>query len=146
MRGHSCRRTGSKVAAVLAALAAIVVAVLAAGCGGTSSVTTISTTAPLSTVVTQGSGANAQGPNATFTINKGTLSPTKIEVPVGSAVTWLDTDDDNTRTYEFVADNGSFTTGTLGQGGSFTYTFQKAGTYSFHEKSDPSIKGTVVVD
>ncbi len=44
-----------------------------------------------------------------------------------------------------VADNGEFKSGDLGQGATFTFKFDKAGTYPFHCSIHPSMKGTVVV-
>jgi plastocyanin len=72
-------------------------------------------------------------------------SPTQIQVQVGRAVAFLDTDDDNTRTYHLVSADGTFDSGILGESGSYSVTFQKAGTYQFQDKSDPSIKGTIIV-
>jgi plastocyanin len=145
--GSSGKRTKALAGAALLLLALLVLTAVA-GCGSSStssSITTETTSAPLSTVVTQASGANAQGPGATFTIRNGTLSPTELQVPVGAAVTWVNADDDTTRTYQFVASDGSFDTGVLGESDTYGYTFQKAGTYNFSEKNDPNIKGVIIV-
>ena len=149
MTRHSRSGKGNKIPAVLTVLALIVlIAAAAAGCGSSTSgtsITTMTTSAPLTTIVTQGSGANALGPGAKFTIQNGVLSPTELAVPVGGAVTWVDADDDTTRTYEFVATDGSFDSGPLGESDTYSATFQKPGTYTFTEKNDPNIKGTIVV-
>jgi plastocyanin len=149
MRAYIRGRDRDRLLISVAVLVFVVFAMLVvAGCASsntTQSITTETTSAPLSTVVTQGSGANALGPGPRFTVQNGTLSPTKLEVPVGSAVTWVDADDDTTRTYQFVATDGSFDTGVLGESDTYTFTFQKAGTYDFVEKNDPNLKGSVTV-
>jgi plastocyanin len=149
MTRHSRSGRRSEILAVFTVLALVMlIAAVAAGCGSSTSgtsITTMTTSAPLTTIVTQGSGANALGPGAKFTIHNGVLSPTELSVPVGGAVTWVNADDDTTRTYEFVATDGSFDTGPLGESDTFSVTFQKAGTYTFTEKNDPTIKGTIVV-
>ena len=85
----------------------------------------MTTSAPLTTIVTQGSGANALGPGAKFTINNSVLSPTELAIPVGGAVTWVNADDDTTRTYEFVATDGSFDSGPLGESDEFGVTHKR---------------------
>jgi plastocyanin len=137
------------VASVLLVLV-MLSAVGATGCGSStgssSSLTTMTTIAAESTVVTQASGANAQGPGATVKIHNGTVTPTDLQVPVGSAVTFQDTDDDTTRTYHLVSADGSFDTGVLGEGGSYIITFQQTGTIEYQDKNDPTIKGKIQVD
>ncbi len=66
-------------------------------------------------------------------------------ISVGTAVTFVDGDDDTTTTYEFVATDGSFDTGPLSESQSYSVTFQKAGTFTYADKNDPTIKGTIVV-
>jgi plastocyanin len=130
---------------VLTILVIFIVAAVA-GCGAFRSSSSSLTSVPeVSTAVTQASGADAQGPGATMTLNKGKLSPTDIQVTVGSAVTIQDTDDDATRTYHLVSSDGTFDTGILSESGSYTVLFQKAGTYQFQDKEDPTIKGTITV-
>ncbi len=136
---------------VVAVVVAAAVVTMAAGCGSSpseessESVTTQSTSIGLTTLVTEASGADEQGSGATVVVKNGVLDPTELVVPVGTAVTFEDMDDDTTRTYHFVSKDGSFDTGVLGQGGSYTITFQKAETIDYYDKGDPSITGRVII-
>ncbi len=75
----------------------------------------------------------------------GKIDPAQLQVPVGTAVSFVDMDDDATRTYHLVSADGKFDTGVLGEGGSYIITFQQPGTIEFQDKSDPNIKGKIVV-
>jgi plastocyanin len=140
-------------ASVLVALV-MLTAAAASGCGSgatpgsssSSSLTTMTTIPANSTVVTQASGANAQGPGAKIVLKDGTVSPTELQVPVGTGVTFQDMDDDTTRTYHLVSTDGSFDTGVLSEGGSYVITFQKAGTLEYQDKDDPNIKGKIIIE
>jgi plastocyanin len=72
-----------------------------------------------------------------FAFNPGTITVSK-----GTTVTW--TNDDPT-THTIVSDSGSFTSGGLGKGNTFSRTFTEAGTFGYHCGVHPSMKGTVVV-
>jgi plastocyanin len=127
----------------------IITTIVVTGCGSLTgsggSLTTMTTIPAESTVVTQSSGADAQGPGATVTIHNGNVDPTELHVAVGGAVTFRDADDDTTRTYQLVASDGSFDTGVLSESDTYVITFQKPGTHEYQDKNDPSIKGTIVV-
>lgn len=73
------------------------------------------------------------------------LKPPKIIIDVGDKVTFL-----NRVTmpggHTIVADDGSFTGTPLPKpGDSWSHTFDKAGTYSYHIKEHPSVKATITV-
>lgn len=70
--------------------------------------------------------------------------PDTITVTAGSKVTWTNEDPvDHTVT----ADDGSFDSGNLGEGESFSYTFDSPGTYDYScELHPPDMKGTVIVE
>lgn len=71
------------------------------------------------------------------------FSPATITVKVGTKVTWTNTDQvDHTVT----ADSGTGPNSQLfGQGQTYSYTFTKAGTYSYHCMPHPYMNGTVIV-
>jgi plastocyanin len=50
-------------------------------------------------------------------------------VPVGTTVTWMY---NATLPHTVTSDDGLFDSGTLGSGGSFSYTFDEAGTFAYH--------------
>ena len=73
------------------------------------------------------------------------FSPAIIKVKVGTKVTWTNQDSvHHTVTADTIsadAPNGPL----IGQGESYSFTFNKAGTYTFHCNPHPYMHGTVVV-
>ncbi len=71
-------------------------------------------------------------------------SPDPIMVMVGTngTVTWMN--DDNAP-HTVTADDGSFASGNIAPGASFSYTFTASGTYKYHCVYHPWMTGTVVV-
>jgi plastocyanin len=70
------------------------------------------------------------------------FNPVSVTVSVGATVTWENRDTVN---HNVIADDGSFTSPDLGPGQTFSFTFARAGTYSYACHIHPSMKGTVVV-
>jgi predicted lipoprotein with Yx(FWY)xxD motif len=106
------------------------VASVAGGPGGASA-----TSAPTA-AATKGAGSSAAS-----IIDFG-FQPNAITVDIGATVTWTNT---GAKPHTVTADDGSFDSGTLSNGGTFSFTFAKAGTYTFHCKIHPSMTGTVTV-
>lgn len=79
---------------------------------------------------------------AKVTIAGFAFSPSTLEVKVGATVTW--TNNDN-MTHTVVADDGSFKSDALDQGASFSFTFDKAGSYAYHCGIHSSMKATITV-
>ncbi len=79
-------------------------------------------------------------------IANGKLSVTEGQVIVGWTVTFVNGEDDVTRQHHIVADGGGFDTGVLNPGQSFTFTFDQAGSYPFHDELASNIKGTITVE
>ena len=86
-----------------------------------------------------GSGAAADGVLKFYRFVPGTLRA-KAGVPVTIY------NDDDTDFHDIVADNGSFDSGRLDGGASFTFTFKEPGTYAVHCTRHSRMKGTVVVE
>src|SRR5262249_58391933 len=63
--------------------------------------------------------------------------PDQTEIAVGTTVTWTNND---TTAHTVTADDGSFDSGPLDPGKSFSHTFDKAGTFAYHCKIHPSMK------
>jgi plastocyanin len=53
----------------------------------------------------------------------------EVTVPVGTTVTWMY---NANLPHTVTSDDGLFDSGTLGSGGSFSYTFDEAGTFAYH--------------
>jgi len=102
----------------------------------------------------EAAGAAANGPTATsassgssaagsaVSIKNFAFSPDTLNISVGTTVTW--TNNDST-THTVTADDGSFDSGNLDSGKSFTFTFKKAGTFTYHCSIHPNMKATIVV-
>ncbi len=113
---------------VVAALAAVVV-----GCSGYGSSSSKTTTAASTSQASGGSSVTIQG----FA-----FSPSTLTVSVGTKVTW--TNKDGT-THTVTSDTGVFNSGNVANGGSYTYTFNTAGTFSYHCSIHSTMTGTIVV-
>jgi plastocyanin len=137
-------RSRNTPAAVLAALAVLALMAVAAACGSAGATTTTSPTP------TPPSDANG----AVVTISDFAFLPQKIEIRPGTTVTWSNNDAVThtvTSTDGFGVDaKTTFTFGSdaLGQGQTFSFTFDKAGTYFYEctiHKSLPAMHGEIIV-
>ena len=70
------------------------------------------------------------------------FSPNPVEVKVGETVTWIN--DDSGR-HTVTSKDGVFNSDLMGKGQTFSYTFDKAGEYSYNCSPHPNMVGTVVV-
>jgi plastocyanin len=70
-------------------------------------------------------------------------TPSSITVRVGTRVTW--TNRQAAIQHTVTADDGSFGSGQLSTGVSFSHVFTTAGTYSYHCSIHPDMTGTVTV-
>ena len=70
------------------------------------------------------------------------FQPASIEVPAGSTVTWTNA---GAAPHTVTADDGSFDSGQLKPGATFSQTFSTPGTYTYHCEIHPQMTGTVVV-
>jgi len=69
------------------------------------------------------------------------FNPASVTVAVGTAVTWTNNDSVG---HTVTADDGSFN-GSVAPGAPFSFTFTKAGTYTYHCSIHPNMKATIVV-
>ena len=101
----------------------------------------------------EGSGNSVQQPTASIPSNStvvrivanagsDSFSPNPVEVKVGETVTWIN--DDSGR-HTVTSKYGTFDSGMMGKGQSFSYTFDKAGEYQYFCEPHPNMVGTVVV-
>ena len=132
-------------------LLALCLVVFLAACGSTTTTTTASTpttaptTAPTPTPTTAPTPTPTTAPTSTgnsVSIANFAFSPTSLTVKVGTKVSWTNND---TVTHTVTADKGAFNSGPLAPGSTFSFTFTKAGTYSYHCNIHPSMMATIVV-
>jgi plastocyanin len=70
------------------------------------------------------------------------FDPATLEVPVGTTVTWTN---QGAAPHTVTADDGTFDSGTLQPGGTFSMTFDTPGTFTYHCEIHPSMTATIVV-
>ena len=70
------------------------------------------------------------------------FEPATLTISVGTTVTWTNND---SASHTVTADDGSFKSGTLGKGGTFSQTFATAGTFAYHCNFHSSMTGTITV-
>jgi plastocyanin len=120
--------------------------VIASGCASAVS-STVSppamTSMPAASDSTQavGGGNVVEGPQ-TITIQNFAFTPPAITVNVGTAITWTNKD---STPHKVTADNGSFDSGILNQGESFTFQFNTPGTFPYICTIHPSMQATIIV-
>ncbi len=79
----------------------------------------------------------------TILITKQGYQPNTWQVKVGTTVTWMNTD---SAPHTVTADTaGTFDSGPVTPNASFMYTFNQAGTVTYHSTSDTNFTGTIVV-
>ncbi|MFA6254792.1 MAG: cupredoxin domain-containing protein [Patescibacteria group bacterium] len=76
-----------------------------------------------------------------ITIQNFAFAPTNLVVTKGSTVTWTNQDS----TIHAITASGTFDSGNLNQGQSFSHTFNEAGTFNYHCSIHPSMTGTITV-
>ena len=68
-------------------------------------------------------------PAETVTIVDSAFQPAELTVPVGTTITWVH---EGRLTHTVTADDGSFNSGNLGNGDTFSFTFSEAGSYPYY--------------
>ena len=130
----------------LAPAAVAILAVALAACSG--STATAAPTATTGPAVSAGTATAAPasdvpaGGSTPATIVDFGFQPSSVTVKAGTTVTWTNT---GSASHMVTADDGSFDSGTLATGSTFTQPFMKAGTYAYHCTIHSSMTATVVV-
>jgi plastocyanin len=122
------------------ALALVAVAFMAAACTGGGGGTGYTAPSGGSTATTPSGGGTAGG-NA-VTISNFAFSPSDLSAPVGTKVTWTNQD---SVAHTVTSSDGSFKSGQLAPGGTFSFTFTKAGVFTYHCSNHPRMLGQVTV-
>jgi plastocyanin len=101
----------------------------------------IAAVAALALAVT-GASQPASQVTKTISIKATAFAPTSRTIATGDAIKWTNVD---TKNHQVIANNGSFASGTLAPGKSYTHTFNTAGTFRFHDALHPALTGKIVV-
>ncbi len=75
----------------------------------------------------QTSGVNV--PANSVIIKSNTFTPETLNAKVGDKITWTNSD---SYAHTITSDDGTFDSGKINAGGTFSFTFTKAGTYNYH--------------
>jgi plastocyanin len=86
-------------------------------------------------------GAEAPTP-VTVVIKNFMFAPTTLTIKTGAPVTWVNSDDEP---HSVVSDTGLFRSGGLDTGESYSFRFDRPGTYHFTCSIHPRMVGTIVV-
>ena len=70
------------------------------------------------------------------------FSASSITVTKGTTVTWTNKDN---MTHTVTADDNSFDSGNIGNGGTFSFTFNNTGSFAYHCSIHPAMTGSVTV-
>lgn len=87
-------------------------------------------------------GAAPKGTTTRVTIDNMSFSPAAVSVKPGDTVAWTNRDGQD---HTVTAGDGSFDSGNLKPGDTFSYTFTKAGKFSYRCSLHPRMKGSVTV-
>jgi plastocyanin len=79
---------------------------------------------------------------ASVSIKNMAFNPGSVSVTTGATITWSNND---TTIHTVTADDGSFNSGNIAIGATYTKVFSTAGTFSYHCTIHPEMTGKVVV-
>jgi len=101
----------------------------------------VASPAPAAQAAARATEAAAQG--STIVMAKDFMfAPTSLTVAAGSTVTWTNRDDEP---HSVVSESGLFRSGALDTNESFSFRFEKPGTYRYTCSIHPRMVGTIVV-
>jgi plastocyanin len=87
-------------------------------------------------------GAEANASGSEVKVDNFTFGPDTLTVPVNSTVTWVNKDD---IPHVIASNDGLFKSKALDTDQKYSYTFTKAGTYSYYCSIHPKMVGKIVV-
>ncbi len=108
----------------------------------TATITVVPAPAASAPAPSTGPAASAAAAGSPVAIKDFSFQPGSISVAVGSTVTWTNQD---TTGHTVTADDGSFDSGTLAPGATFSHTFDTAGTFTYHCNIHHSMTATITV-
>jgi plastocyanin len=87
--------------------------------------------------------------HAQITQGEDGFEPQSLRVKSGTAVTWINQDHRSHRVVTNVRPSGSDVPGLdsfdIPPEGRYTYTFVQTGTFGYHDKAEPTVGGTIIV-
>jgi plastocyanin len=127
--------TWYRIATISACAALLVLFAVAAGCSSTGSYGTPQSTPPI-----------PSGVSNVIAIKDFVFNPSPLTIKAGSTVSWVN---QGSATHTVNSDSTSpvqFASKEIKSGGSYSFTFNKPGTYPYHCSIHPSMVGTIIVE
>jgi plastocyanin len=126
--------------------ALLAVALLATACSSSTKASSAgnggaTTSAAAGPTTSSGGGSSTSGGTLVHVKNFA-FDPSTVTVSVGTRVTW---EFDDSISHNVTSSDNSFSSNDLNNGAKFSFTFSKAGTYSYMCSIHPRMKATVVV-
>ena len=117
-----------------------------AGCSKTNSNSntnvSANNTSSLSSNTNSSTNSTDNASTATVDISNFSFNPVDLAVKTGTTVTWTNND---SVAHTIIGDNGGPSSGSINSGQTYSYTFNTAGTFSYHCSIHPTMIGTVTV-
>ena len=98
--------------------------------------------AVVAALVVAGAASPADGPTRDVRMPGKSYDPDRLDVLIGTTVTWHNDDATN---HTVTADGDAFSSGFVPPGGAFSFTFTRQGTFAFHCSIHRFMKGSVTV-
>jgi plastocyanin len=73
------------------------------------------------------------------------FTPSQITVAKGGTVTWTNNDNTTHTVEDDLSNVGGPASGDIPPGGTYSFTFNKTGSFQYHCRIHPSMRGTIVV-
>ena len=91
------------------------------------------------------SNSNNQPATGTINIRDMMFTPSQITVTKGGTVTWTNNDTVTHTVEDDLSNVGGPSSGDIPAGGKYSFTFNKTGSFQYHCRIHPSMRGTIVV-
>ncbi len=111
-----------------------------AACAPKSTPTPISTMPPVQPPEETAPGASTE--TVEVKIQGFSFDPAELTIAAGTTVKWTNMD---SAKHTITSDDGSWSSANLGQGGTFEFTFDQPGTYTYHCNVHPTMAATIIV-
>jgi len=95
---------------------------------------------------TQSSSSSSNEPaSGTINIRNMMFTPSQITVAKGGTVTWTNNDTISHEVVDDLSNVGGPNSGSISPGGAYSFTFNKTGSFQYHDPTHTSMRGTIVV-
>lgn len=91
------------------------------------------------------SNSNQASATGTIDIKNMMFTPSQITVAKGGTVTWTNNDTTTHTVIDDLNNVGGPASGDIAPGSSYSFTFNKTGSFQYHCRIHPSMRGTIVV-